>query len=146
MKPPEHTLHIPPDLQLPLAELVFSFDRSPGPGGQHVNKTSTRAELRFDLEHSPSLSEAQRQRLRESLASRLSREGVLILRSARFRSQLRNREDCLDKFAALLAFHLQPPPPPRRPTRPGKAARARRLSHKKLHSNKKLLRRPPHLD
>lgn len=139
-------LQILPDLHIPLAELVFSFDRSPGPGGQHVNKTNTRAELRFDLEHSPSLNPLQRQRLMEALAPRLSQEGMLILRSTRFRSQLRNREDCLEKFASLLAFHLQPPPPPRRPTRPGRAAKARRLNHKKSHSNKKLLRRPPHLD
>jgi len=141
-----NTLEILPDLHLPLAELLFSFDRSPGPGGQNVNKTNTRAELRFDLEHSPSLSPEQRQRLMAGLASRLSREGILILQSSRFRTQLRNREDCLEKFAALLALNLQPPPPPRRPTRPGKAARARRLNHKKSHSHKKLLRRPPHLD
>ena len=141
-----NTLEILPDLHLPLAELLFSFDRSPGPGGQNVNKTNTRAELRFDLEHSPSLNPAQRERLQAALSSRLSQEGFLILQSSRFRSQLRNREDCLEKFASLLAFHLQPPPPPRRPTRPGRAAKARRLSHKKSHSNKKLLRRPPHLD
>ncbi|MBI2504276.1 MAG: aminoacyl-tRNA hydrolase [Candidatus Latescibacteria bacterium] len=141
-----NALEILPDLHIPLAELLFSFDRSPGPGGQNVNKTNTRAELRFDLEHSPSLSPLQRQRLREALVSRLSQEGILILRSTRFRSQLRNREDCLEKFASLLAFHLQPPPPPRRPTRPGRAARARRLQRKKSHSNKKILRRPPHLD
>lgn len=141
-----NVLKILPELRIPLAELVLSFDRSTGPGGQNVNKTNTRAELRFDLEHSPSLNPAQRQRLMAALAPRLSQEGMLILRSSRFRSQLRNREDCLEKFAALLAFHLQPPPPPRRPTRPGKAARARRLSHKKSHSSKKILRRPPHLD
>ena len=140
------TLEILPDLHIPLAELLFSFDRSPGPGGQNVNKTNTRAELRFDLEHSPSLSPAQCERLKAALSSRLSQEGILIIRSSRFRSQLRNREDCLEKFAALLALHLRPPPPPRRPTRPGRAARVRRLNHKKSHSNKKLLRRPPHLD
>jgi ribosome-associated protein len=141
-----NALEILPDLHIPLAELAFSFDRSPGPGGQNVNKTNTRAELRFDLEHSPSLNALQRQRLMEALAPRLSQEGMLILRSSRFRSQLRNREECLEKFASLLSFHLQPPPPPRRPTRPGRAARARRLNHKKSHSDKKLLRRPPHLD
>lgn len=146
MQPPTNALQILPGLQIPLAELVFTFDRSPGPGGQNVNKTNTRAELRFDLERSPSLSETQRQRLRENLAARLSQEGMLILNSSRFRSQLRNREDCVEKFVALLAFHLQPPAPPRRPTRPGRAARARRLDHKKSHSNKKLLRRPPRQD
>ena len=137
------TLQILPDLHLPLAELLFSFDRSPGPGGQNVNKTNTRAELRFDLEHSPSLSPVQRDRLQAALSSRLSQEGILIIRSSRFRSQGQNHDDCLEKFAALLALHLKPPPPPRRPTRPGRAAKARRLDHKKSHSNKKILRRPP---
>lgn len=136
-------LEITPDLRIPLAELRFSFDRSPGPGGQNVNKTNTRAELRFDLQHSPSLSEEQRQRLTAGLGSRLTQEGFLIILSSRFRTQRQNRVDCLEKFTALLAALLQPPPPPRRPTRPGRGKVLRRLHQKKVQAHKKGLRRRP---
>jgi len=136
-------LTITGNLEIPLAELRFSFDRSPGPGGQNVNKLNTRAELRFDLENSPSLSDDQRRRLAAGLTSRLNQEGVLIVRSSRYRSQRRNREDCLEKLAALLAEKLKPPPPKRRSTRPSRAAVARRLDGKKRQSQKKSLRRRP---
>lgn len=131
------------NLEIPLTELRFSFDRSPGPGGQNVNKLNTRAELRFDLEHSPSLSDDQRRRLAAGLIARLNQEGVLIVRSSRYRSQSRNREDCLEKLAALLAEQLKPPPPKRRSTRPSRAAVARRLDGKKRQAQKKSLRRRP---
>jgi len=136
-------LPITDNLEIPSSELRFSFDRSPGPGGQNVNKLNTRAELRFDLRTSPSLSDDQRQRLTAGLASRLTREGVLIVRSSRFRTQNRNREDCLEKFTALLNHHLRPPPPKRRPRRPSRAAAARRMDTKKRQSQKKALRRRP---
>lgn len=140
------TIAINPALRIPLPELRFSFDRSPGPGGQNVNKVNTRAELRFDVLSSPSLDDQQRQRLVESLGVRLSQEGILIIRSARFRSQARNREDCLEKFTTLLAAHLQPPPPARRPTRPSRAARARRLDQKRRLAQRKSQRHRPSLD
>ena len=133
-------------LQIPLSELRFSFDRSPGPGGQNVNKVNTRAELRFDVGASPSLSEGQRRHLRERLATRLVGGQVLVVRSSRYRSQGRNRQDCLDKLAALLAAALRPPPPKRRPTRPGRAAVARRLDQKRRQAGKKQNRRRPSPD
>lgn len=136
-------LTITENLKIPLAELRFSFDRSPGPGGQNVNKLNTRAELRFDLQASPSLSADQRCRLVAGLEKRLTPAGVLIVRSSRFRTQLRNKEDCLEKLANLLAEPLKPPPPKRRPTRPGRAAVARRLDSKKRRGQKKALRRRP---
>lgn len=144
--PETDALQVTRDLQIPQSELRFSFDRSPGPGGQNVNKVNTRAELRFDVDASPSLSEGQRSRLRERLASRLVGDGVLIVRSSRHRSQMRNRQDCLDKLAILLAEALRPPPPKRRPTRPGRAARARRLDHKRRQAGKKQNRRRPPID
>jgi ribosome-associated protein len=134
------------NLQIPLSELRFSFDRSPGPGGQNVNKVNTRAEVRFDVDGSPSLSEGQRGLLRERLASRLVGDGTLIVRSSRHRSQGRNRQDCLDKLAGLLAEALRPPPPKRRPTRPGRAAVARRLDQKRRQAGKKQTRRRPPID
>ena len=136
-------LQITHDLSLPLAELDLSFDRSPGPGGQNVNKLSTRAEVRFSVAHSPTLSDEQRRRLRLALRAQLTREGDLIVRSSRFRSQAQNRRDSLDKLAAVLRRALRPPPPSRRPTRPGPSAQARRLDRKKRHSRKKALRRRP---
>ena len=136
-------LQITPDLYLPPGELRFSFDRSPGPGGQNVNKVNTRAELRFDVGSSRALSDEQRQRLYRGLASRLTGDNALIVRSSRYRSQYRNRLDCQDKLAAILAEALRPPPPKRRRTRPGRAAIARRLQNKRKRAAKKSLRRPP---
>lgn len=138
-------LQINRDLSIPADELAFSFDRSPGPGGQNVNKVSTRAELRFSVAGSRVLSTDQRQRLLTSLGHRLSAEGVLVLRSSRYRSQARNREDCLTKLAVILTAGLAPPPPPRRPTRPRRAAVARRLETKRKQSQRKVLRRRPPL-
>lgn len=133
-------------LRIPMAELQFSFDRSSGPGGQHVNKVSTRVELRFEPASSSALTEDQRRRLCGSLHSRLTRGGSLVVRSSRYRSQARNRRDCLEKFALLLSEALRPPSPPRRRTRPNRAAVARRLHSKKLQSLKKSRRGRPGLE
>jgi len=133
-------------LEIPLSQLSFSFDRSPGPGGQNVNKVNTRTEIRFNLITSDALNLEQRQRLLQTLAGRLTQDGLLIVRSNRYRTQLRNKDDCLEKFAALLAYHLRPPPPKRKPTRPGRAAKARRRTAKTQHSQKKGMRRPPSVD
>ena len=131
---------------IPLCEVSFTYDRSPGPGGQNVNKVNTRAELRFSPASSQALRPDQRARLQVALASRLTADGALIIRSSRYRSQRRNRDDCLEKLAALLAQHLRPPPPKRRPTRPSGAGRARRLDAKKRQSQKKTSRQRPHDD
>ncbi len=140
------TVQISSRLSIPLSELHFSFDRSPGPGGQNVNKVNTRAELRFCVSASPSLTPSMRNRITTELSTRLNREGELILRSSRFRSQTRNRTDCLEKFAALLAKALRPPPPKRRPSRPTRTSVAKRLDRKKAHSQKKTLRSRPRPD
>ena len=131
---------------IPSAELVFSYGRSPGPGGQHVNKSNTRAQLRFDAMGSPTLTDEQRRRLRQRLASRLTAEGHVILHSSFSRSQTRNRQDCLRRLAKMLAEALRPPPPPRRRTHPGRSAIARRLDGKTRHAKKKGLRKRPPLD
>lgn len=140
------TLYITSTLAIPLAELRFKFSRSSGPGGQNVNKLNTRAELHYDFAQSAVLSELQRLRIAEKLATRLSGEGELVVNSERFRTQGRNREDCLDKFAALIAQAIKPPPPKRKKTKPGRAAKARRLDGKKRHSDKKKSRRRPLAD
>ena len=140
------TLYITPILEIPLAELRFKFNRSSGPGGQNVNKLNTRAELQYNFAQSAVLSALQRQRIAEKLSARLNSEGLLIVNSERFRTQGRNREDCLDKLSALLAEAIKPPSPKRRKTKPGRAARARRLDGKKRHSEKKKSRRRPLCD
>lgn len=137
------TLYITSILEIQLAELRFKFNRSSGPGGQNVNKLNTRAELQYNFAQSAVLSALQRQRIAEKLSARLNSEGLLIVHSERFRTQGRNREDCLDKLSALLAEAIKPPPPKRRKTKPGRAARARRLDGKKRHSEKKKSRRRP---
>jgi len=133
---------LPGGIRIPLSELRFSFARSPGPGGQHVNKVNTRVELRFDLAAS-SLPVELRQRALARLGARLNRAGQLVVASSRHRSQGRNRQDCVERFRALLAEALRPPGPRRRRTRPGRAAIARRREAKKHHSRKKSLRRRP---
>lgn len=136
------TLYVSPTLSIPLAELRFKFRRSSGPGGQNVNKLNTAVELQFDFVHSAVLSDEQRQRIAEKLAARLNSTGVLSIQSERFRTQGRNRADCLDKLAALLAEALKTHPK-RTKTRPSRASQARRLDSKRRHSEKKKNRRPP---
>jgi len=128
---------------LPLAELDFRFSRAGGPGGQHVNTSSTRVELIFDLERSPSLTDAERARARRRLRTRLDGDGRVHVVAQDERSQLRNRELAVRRFAVLMREALAPPPPPRRPTKPSRAARARRVDAKKRAGRVKRLRRPP---
>lgn len=138
-----YAVTLPGGVCIPHGELEFSFVRSPGPGGQHANKVSTRVELRFDLDRSPSLTDALRQRARSRLGGRLTRSGYVLVASSRYRSQLRNRRDCVERFAALMTEALRPPPPPRRRSKPGRAAVARRLDEKKQTAKRKHLRRRP---
>jgi len=119
------------------ADVRFSFVRSPGPGGQHVNKVATAAQLRFDTNHLPG---DVRQRLLGLAAGRMAADGVLLINAHRFRSQDANRCDALDRLRALLAQAAQPPPI-RRATRPSRAAARRRLAAKKRHAEVKQLRR-----
>ena len=136
------TLYVSPTLSIPLAELRFKFHRSSGPGGQNVNKLNTSVELQYDFVHSAVLSDAQRQRIAEKLATRLNSTGTLSIQSERFRTQGRNRADCLDKLAALLAAALKKPSK-RKKTKPSRAAQVRRLDSKRRHAEKKKNRQTP---
>ncbi|MDE2707210.1 MAG: alternative ribosome rescue aminoacyl-tRNA hydrolase ArfB [Gemmatimonadota bacterium] len=136
------TLYVSPTLSIPLSELRFKFRRSSGPGGQNVNKLNTSVELQYDFVHSAVLSDEQRQRIAEKLATRLNSTGALVIQSERFRTQGRNRTDCLDKLAALLAEALKTQPK-RKKTKPSRAAQARRLDSKRRHSEKKKNRQTP---
>lgn len=125
---------------IPDSELSWRFSRSSGPGGQHVNTSSTAAELSFDVANSPSLSETYRERALERLANRLV-EGVITIRAEEYRSQLRNRDAACERLAALLRDATAPPPRKRRPTKPSRGATQRRLDDKKRRSQTKKLRR-----
>ncbi|MDB5675657.1 MAG: aminoacyl-tRNA hydrolase [Sphingomonas bacterium] len=111
-------------------EIVESFTRSSGPGGQHVNTTDSAVLLRFDVTNSPGLPDAVKRRLDVLAGSRMTREGVLILRSEGARSQLLNRQEVRDRLIALIR-EATIVPKKRRPTRPSKAAKARRVDEKK---------------
>lgn len=126
-------------LSLPDDELTFTFSRSPGPGGQNVNKVATKATLRFDVGRSPSLTDWQRRRIREELASRLDKTGVLSISSSRERSQSGNQRDALSRFITLIADALRPRAV-RKKTRPTKASKERRLAAKAARKTRKQFR------
>lgn len=130
------------NLAIPDEEVSFTTSRSGGPGGQNVNKLETRVTLRFDLAGSPSLTEEQKARLRERLATRITRDGVLQVTSQKHRSQGANREAAVERFAELLGENLREEPP-RRKTRPSRAARARRVEEKRRQGQRKRERTAP---
>ncbi len=127
-------------LVLPEAELSWRFSRSSGPGGQSVNTTDSRAELSFDVARSPSLTELMRSRALTALAGRLV-DGVLTVAASEHRSQLQNREAAEQRLAQLLREAVAPPPAPRRPTKPTRGSKERRLEGKRQRSELKRTRR-----
>jgi ribosome-associated protein len=126
---------------IPAGELDWRFSRSSGPGGQSVNTTDSRAELTWDLAASTALSSVQRERALDRLAGRLV-DGTLTVAASEHRSQLRNRTAAEARLGQLVAEAIAPPPRRRRPTRPSKAAKDRRIAEKKRRGEIKRLRRP----
>jgi ribosome-associated protein len=121
------------------SELSFSFVRSPGPGGQNVNKVATACQLRFDAVASRSLPQEVKQRLRGIAGKRMTAAGELIVIARRHRTQSQNRRDAVERLVALLRAAATIPKK-RRPTRPTAASRQRRLQGKILRSKVKRLR------
>ncbi|WP_194833148.1 alternative ribosome rescue aminoacyl-tRNA hydrolase ArfB [Nocardia sp. XZ_19_369] len=117
-------------LVIPASELHERFSRSSGPGGQHVNTTDSRVELSFDLANSPSVPEWLRTRMLDRLSTRLV-DGVLTTTASEHRAQLQNRAAARERLAALLREAAAAPPPARRPTKPSRGAKERRISAKK---------------
>ena len=128
-----------PELAVPLAEIEVRTSRSSGPGGQHANVTASRVEAVFDLGESTALGDAQRERLRARYGDRVT----AVAQDAR--SQARNRELALERLREKLAAGLAVPRK-RRPTRPGQAAKERRLETKRRRDERKRARRPPRID
>lgn len=124
-----------------LPELAFTASRSSGPGGQHVNKVSTRIELRFNIPGSQLLSTEEKAILMEKLGNRISKEGNLLLVSQSERSQPENRNKVLERFTRLLNKALEPVKM-RRATKPTQAARMKRLKRKRNQADKKARRKP----
>ena len=138
----ENVLIITPALQVPISELEYRASRSSGPGGQHVNTSSTRIEIWWDIAGSPSLTPEQRAQLLERLRTRLDSGGRLRLVSGESRSQLRNRENVTERLrevvAAALAVRKK-----RKPTKPSPGAKAARLEAKRRRALTKQQRRAP---
>jgi ribosome-associated protein len=133
--------------RIPGGEIEELASRSSGPGGQHVNTSSTRVTLRWNLSESSGLRPEARERLLARLGSRLTTRGVLVVHADRHRSRARNREMARERLLELVenALHQEPP---RRPTRPTKASKDRRLDTKRRRSDEKRqrARRPEDLD
>lgn len=133
-------VRVTPTIRIPLHELTFQASRSGGPGGQHVNTSSTRVELWWDAASSRSLSTEERNRVLTQLASRLTEGGQLRVVSAATRSQAQNRTLAIERFREILARALAVPKR-RRPTRPSHATKERRLAEKRRQSERKRERR-----
>lgn len=129
-------LQIVANTQIDESELLFKASRSGGPGGQNVNKLNTRVTLLFDVVGSSGLSDEQKQRVLQSLSTRIDKQGVLRVVSQRFRAQAANRQAAIERFVGLLADVLAPRPV-RRKTKAPAGARQRRLDDKKHRSRVK---------
>tara|TARA_B100000029_G_C17164446_1_gene810871 strand:+ start:275 stop:694 length:420 start_codon:yes stop_codon:yes gene_type:complete len=129
-------IEISRSLRIPESELGLEYSRSTGPGGQNVNKLETRVTILFDVDGSPSLSSVQRARIREKLATRITKAGMLRVTSQRHRTQAANRNAAMERFVDLLREATRPARK-RKPTKPTRASNQRRLDSKKKRGESK---------
>ena len=140
--PSERAIRITAALSLDPRELVESFVRASGPGGQNVYKVASAVQLRFDVRGSPSLPEPVKARLMRLAGKRLTGEGVIVIAAERFRTQAQNRRDARGRLIALIV-RAAAPPRPRRPTRPPATAKRERREGKARRAAVKRLRKAP---
>ena len=133
-------IDIAPGIFISEDELIENFIRSSGPGGQNVNKVATAVQLRFDARNAQGLPERVRERTIKLAGQRATKDGVIVIEAARFRTQEQNRADARARLAALVAKAAEPPPKPRKKTRPTKGSVERRLKTKAGRSTVKKLR------
>jgi len=133
------------DITIPDAELRFTYSRSPGPGGQNVNKLNTKATLHWDVTTTENLPESVRARFLALYSTRINNQGQLVMTSTRYRVASRNMEDCLDKLREMILAATKKPKR-RIPTRRSASSKRKRLKNKKQHSEKKQSRRSTNWD
>ncbi|HET7024149.1 MAG TPA: alternative ribosome rescue aminoacyl-tRNA hydrolase ArfB [Gemmatimonadales bacterium] len=145
MHSPTDAIIVTARVRVPRSELEFRATHAGGPGGQHVNTSSSRVELRWDVPASQALTIEERERLLRKLGRRVDSSGTLRIVSDSRRSQLQNREAAVSRFQEIVAAALAVPKP-RRATRPTKASKERRLVAKRHRTLRKARRRPPDTD
>lgn len=132
-------LRLDGDWMIPAQDLSVRFVRSSGPGGQNVNKVATKVELRLELKRTEALSSGQKARLAERYPSQVTRDGQLVLTGDEHRSQVMNLEAARKRMREMI-LQVRRPPRARRPTKPSRAAKARRLDEKRHRANVKTQR------
>jgi len=140
----DETLVVRPGLEIPLSEMEFTFMRSSGPGGQNVNKVSTKVRLRWAFENTESLPAEVKDRFRSRYQRRLTNEGEFVMTSQRYRDQSKNISDCLIKLRELIDAVVDAPKR-RKKTKPSRGSKERRLKEKRKRGQRKEMRKPPKL-
>ncbi|MEX0724843.1 MAG: alternative ribosome rescue aminoacyl-tRNA hydrolase ArfB [Planctomycetaceae bacterium] len=132
-------LKINRNIAIPQGEFSWEYVRASGPGGQNVNKVNSKVRLSWNVAQTPNLPDDVRERFQTKYASRINNDGELVISSQKYRDQLRNKQDCLEKLQSLVTavLHL---PKRRKPTRPTKGSQERRLAEKKQRSQRKTSR------